>query len=127
MYNSDKFVAKPKNEVKFTLYNDATNESSNTNYSIEDDDEEDDSKNNLKSEQENTFCYGQICSISMESKTETIMLKIRALLKPEQCQNSTEKSFEKNELVLSNYYFNDFDAEYLIKKCTILSKETYEK
>lgn len=126
MFNSDKFVFKPKNEVKFTLFNDATNESSNTTYSIEDE-EDDELKTNLKYEQENTQCYGQICSIWNEPKSDCVMLKIRALLKPEQIQTAVEKTFEKNELFLTNFYFNDFDAENLIKKCTILDKENYEK
>lgn len=58
------------------------------------------------------------------------MVKIKLFLKPEQIQSeleSSERSFEKNELISSNYYFEEYDAENIKNKCLIFDEEQYEK
>jgi hypothetical protein len=106
------------------------NESSNTNYSAEDEDEED-NKNESKS---NSLCFGQVCSLWNDTESDMAMIKVKLFLRPEQIRNDLETSdaekekvFEENELILSNFYLNEYEAENIRQKCLIFDRNSYEK
>lgn len=129
--NNNEVLNQPKNESKIICaYNELTNESSNTNYSVEEEEAENKETNDSKSSLDDSVCFGQVCSLWNEPVSDLLMVKIKLFLKPEQIQSeldSSERFFEKNELISSNYYFEEFDAENIKKKCLILDEEQYEK
>jgi hypothetical protein len=125
IFNSDKFSNnKLQAPVTNNAFNDLINESSNTNYSADDEDD-------LKLFQDNSICFGQVNSIWIDPANDMPMLKIKAFFKPDQIKHynldESEKVYEENELISSNYYFDEFEAENIKQKCLIFDKKAYQK
>lgn len=119
----DAYISNSDCSKASNVYNELMDESSNTNYSIDE---------NEKAEPDNVY-LGRVESFWKEEKSDKLMMSIRILYKPEQLKfefdgllKETLKGFDKNELVLTSQ-IDVVECDSIRSKCVVYDNENYEK